>query len=93
MGVSVALPAAMPRGGSRETTGEDPRDERGLTDGDLISRVARRDANAFEAKGFRCLNVANGTEHNHTAEERVSVWALERMLDVTFRLLERASEV
>jgi RNA polymerase sigma-70 factor (ECF subfamily) len=48
MGVSVALPAAMPRGGSRETTGEDPRDERGLTDGDLISRVARRDANAFE---------------------------------------------
>jgi RNA polymerase sigma-70 factor (ECF subfamily) len=48
MGISVALPAAMPRGGSRETTGEDPRDERGLTDGDLISRVARRDANAFE---------------------------------------------
>jgi tripeptide aminopeptidase len=51
------------------------------------------DANAFEAKGFRCLNIANGTEHNHTAEERVSVWALERMLDVSFRLLERASEV
>ena len=48
MGFSVALPAAMPRGGSRETTGEDPRDERGLTDGDLIGRVARRDANAFE---------------------------------------------
>jgi tripeptide aminopeptidase len=51
------------------------------------------DANAFEAKGFRCLNIANGTEHNHTADERVSVWALERMLDVNFRLLERASEV
>jgi RNA polymerase sigma-70 factor (ECF subfamily) len=48
MGISVALPAAMPRGGRRETTGEDPRDERGPTDGDLISRVARRDANAFE---------------------------------------------
>lgn len=48
MGFSVALPSAMPRGSSRETTGEDPRDERGLTDGDLISRVARRDANAFE---------------------------------------------
>ena len=48
MGFSVALPAAMPRGSSRETTGEDPRDERGLTDSDLISRVARRDANAFE---------------------------------------------
>jgi tripeptide aminopeptidase len=51
------------------------------------------DANAFAAKGFRCLNVANGTEHNHTADERVSVWALERMLDVTFCLLERAAEV
>src|SRR3989454_3224798 len=48
MGLSVALPAAMPHSGSRETTGEDPRDQRGLTDGDLISRVARRDANAFE---------------------------------------------
>jgi RNA polymerase sigma-70 factor (ECF subfamily) len=48
MGVSVALPAAMPRSGSRETTGENPRDEPGPTDGDLISRVARRDANAFE---------------------------------------------
>jgi tripeptide aminopeptidase len=51
------------------------------------------DANAFEAKGFRCLNIANGTEHNHTADERVSVWALEQMLDISFRLLERASEV
>jgi tripeptide aminopeptidase len=51
------------------------------------------DANAFEAKGFRCLNVANGTEYNHTADERVSVWALGQMLDISFRLLERASGV
>jgi tripeptide aminopeptidase len=51
------------------------------------------DANAFEAKGFRCLNIANGTEQNHTADERVSAWALERMLDVSVRLLERAAEV
>jgi RNA polymerase sigma-70 factor (ECF subfamily) len=48
MGMSVALPAAMPHGGRRKPTGEDPPDERGLTDGDLISRVAGRDANAFE---------------------------------------------
>jgi RNA polymerase sigma-70 factor (ECF subfamily) len=48
MGISVALPAAMPHGSSRETTGSDLRDEGGATDGDLISRVARRDANAFE---------------------------------------------
>jgi RNA polymerase sigma-70 factor, ECF subfamily len=48
MGISVALPAAMPHGSRRETTGEDPRQARGLSDGDLIRRVARRDANAFE---------------------------------------------
>ena len=44
------------------------------------------DANAFEAKGLRCLNIANGTEPNHTPDERVSVAALETMLDVTLRL-------
>jgi RNA polymerase sigma-70 factor (ECF subfamily) len=48
MAASVALPAAMPRGSRRETTGDNSRDERGVTDGDLIGRVARRDANAFE---------------------------------------------
>jgi tripeptide aminopeptidase len=48
------------------------------------------DANAFEAKGLRCLNVANGTEANHTPDERVTVAALEKMLDVTLQLLERA---
>jgi RNA polymerase sigma-70 factor (ECF subfamily) len=48
MGISVALPSVMPHGGRRETTGDDLREERGLTDGDLIGRVARRDANAFE---------------------------------------------
>jgi RNA polymerase sigma-70 factor (ECF subfamily) len=47
MAISVALPA-MPHAGSRETTGENPRHQRGPTDGDLIRRVARRDANAFE---------------------------------------------
>jgi tripeptide aminopeptidase len=50
------------------------------------------DANAFEAKGFRCLNIANGTEANHTPNERVTVGALETMLDVTLRLLERAAQ-
>jgi tripeptide aminopeptidase len=51
------------------------------------------DASAFEAKGLRCLNIANGTEANHTPEERVSVQALETMLEVAFRLLDRAAEV
>ena len=51
------------------------------------------DANAFQAKGFRCLNIANGTEANHTPDERVSAAALEKMLDVALRLLVRAAEV
>ena len=42
------------------------------------------DANAFEARGLHCANLANGTERNHEPTERVSVAALEGMLDVTF---------
>jgi tripeptide aminopeptidase len=49
------------------------------------------DANAFEAAGFHCTNLANGTERNHEPDERVSVAALEGMLDVTFALLDACS--
>jgi tripeptide aminopeptidase len=50
------------------------------------------DANALEAAGFPCANVANGTEHNHEPTERVSVAALEGMLDVAFALLSAAAD-
>jgi tripeptide aminopeptidase len=46
------------------------------------------DANALEARGFPCTNLANGTERNHESGERVSQEALEGMLDVTFALLD-----
>jgi tripeptide aminopeptidase len=49
------------------------------------------DANALEAAGFRCVNLANGTERNHEPTERVSLLALEGMLDVTYALLDRAA--
>jgi tripeptide aminopeptidase len=49
------------------------------------------DANAFEAAGFPCTNLANGTERNHEPTERVSVAALEGMLDVTLALLEECA--
>jgi tripeptide aminopeptidase len=49
------------------------------------------DANAFESNGFHCTNLANGTERNHEPDERVSVAALEGMLDVTFALLDACS--
>jgi tripeptide aminopeptidase len=46
------------------------------------------DANALIAAGLHCVNLANGTEHNHEPTERVSQAALEGMLDVTFALLD-----
>jgi tripeptide aminopeptidase len=49
------------------------------------------DANAFEKAGLHCTNLANGTEYNHEPRERVSVAALEGMLDVTFALLHECS--
>jgi tripeptide aminopeptidase len=49
------------------------------------------DANVFEAAGLSCTNLANGTEYNHETRERVSVAALEGMLDVTFALLDACS--
>jgi tripeptide aminopeptidase len=49
------------------------------------------DANALQAAGFPCINLANGTERNHEATERVSVAALDGMLDVALVLLEEAA--
>jgi tripeptide aminopeptidase len=49
------------------------------------------DANALEAAGFPCTNIANGTERNHEPTERVSQASLEGMLDVTLALLEQCS--
>jgi tripeptide aminopeptidase len=49
------------------------------------------DANALEAAGFPCTNLANGTERNHQPDERVSVAALEGMLDVTLALVEEVA--
>ncbi len=59
----------------------------------LRSTGGGSDANAFQAKGFSCLNVANATEANHTPAESVSAQALEQMFDVALRILARASEV
>jgi tripeptide aminopeptidase len=49
------------------------------------------DANALQAAGFPCLCLANGTERAHETTERVSVVALEGMLDVALALLEEAA--
>ncbi len=48
------------------------------------------DANALEAAGFSCTNLANGTERNHEPTERVSTDALEGMFEVALALVWEA---
>jgi tripeptide aminopeptidase len=50
------------------------------------------DANALLVDGVEVVNLANGTEKNHEPGERVSVTALEQMLDVALALLDQAAE-
>jgi tripeptide aminopeptidase len=51
------------------------------------------DANAFIADGFICVNLANGTERPHQPDERVTVAALEGMLDVALALLDAVADL
>jgi tripeptide aminopeptidase len=50
------------------------------------------DANVFNERGLRCLNLANGMQDIHTPDERIAVDDLERMVDVTLALLDVARE-
>jgi tripeptide aminopeptidase len=58
-----------------------------------ITTGGASDANALESAGFTCTNLANGTERNHQPDERVSVEALEGMLDVALALLDAAAGI
>jgi tripeptide aminopeptidase len=51
------------------------------------------DANALQAAGLPCANLADGTQRNHEPGERISVDALEGMLEVAIALLDTAAEV
>jgi tripeptide aminopeptidase len=53
-----------------------------------IASGGAADANVLVAAGLPVVNLANGTERAHEPTERVSVAALEGMLDVTYALLE-----
>ena len=48
------------------------------------------DANVFNARGLPCVNLANGMTDIHTADERIAVADLERMVDVTLALVDAA---
>ena len=48
------------------------------------------DANVFNDRGRRCVNLANGMIDIHTPDERISVADLDAMVDVTLALVEEA---
>jgi tripeptide aminopeptidase len=58
----------------------------------LVPTGGASDANAFIAGGLPVVNLANGTERNHQPDERVSVMALEGMLDVVLALLDECAQ-
>jgi tripeptide aminopeptidase len=57
-----------------------------------ISSGGASDANELLVQGVEVVNLANGTERNHEPGERVSVAALEGMLDVALALLDAAAD-
>src|SRR3954471_18624617 len=50
------------------------------------------DANVFNERGLQCLNLANGMQDIHTADERIAVADLEGMVEVTLALLDVARD-
>ena len=47
---------------------------------------------AVLAAGFQCINLADGTEHNHEPTERISVDALEGIFEVAIALVDEAGK-
>ena len=48
------------------------------------------DANVFNDRGRRCVNLANGMTDIHTPDERIAVADLDAMVDVTLALVDAA---
>jgi tripeptide aminopeptidase len=48
------------------------------------------DANVFNERGRRCVNLANGMADVHTPDERIAVDDLDAMVDVTLALVDAA---
>jgi tripeptide aminopeptidase len=58
---------------------------------ELVATGGGSDANALLASGFECVLLANGTEANHTREERVSGAAIVEMLGICEGIAEEAA--
>lgn len=51
------------------------------------------DANVFNERGLKCLNLANGMAAIHTPDEHIAVADLEGMVEVTLALVDTAREL
>ncbi|MDX6605752.1 MAG: tripeptide aminopeptidase [Solirubrobacterales bacterium] len=60
---------------------------------ELVATGGGSDANALVAAGYEAVLLANGTEANHTPEERVTEGAIVEMLAVCEAALEEAAKV
>src|SRR5262245_27657877 len=58
----------------------------------LVATGAGSDANALIASGYEAVLLANGTEANHTPQERVTEEAIVEMLRVCEAAIERAAD-
>ncbi len=56
-----------------------------------IASGGASDANSFEAAGFACTCLADGTERNHEPGERITTQALEDMLDIAITVVDEAA--
>ena len=57
-----------------------------------LAEKAKADANIFNERGLRCLNLTHGVHDFHSPDERIAVADLEAMIDVTVALVEAARE-
>ena len=55
------------------------------------STASGSDAAVFNAAGLPCVNLADGTENNHRPDERVSIEALETVLDLAIGIVARSA--
>jgi tripeptide aminopeptidase len=75
-------PPVLAAAAALEANGFEPR---------YIATGGGADANAFIANGLTVVNLANGTQNAHQVDERVSVAALEQMLDVVLSLVDASA--
>jgi tripeptide aminopeptidase len=80
----------MPKGAATVAIASAALEELGIEPRQIVTGGGS-DANSFQARGFECLNVANGTQAAHQPDERVTVEALETMLDVALGIVHHSA--